>query len=144
MKKNYFILVLIIAFVAFGCKKSDSVTPSEFNITGTWNVDSIHTIEYGNNIKLDEYTQNMKGTTAVFKTDGKFIISYMGEDPESGEYRYDAVAKTISLKYDGETSFTTAPIIQQTAGKLVIRSTVNYDTPVGGVDKEIVTIYLSR
>lgn len=144
MKKNYLTLVLIALVIILSCSKSDKVSSNDSGIVGVWNIESVHTIEYNNNIKVDEYTVNMKGTKAEFKSDGRFTVGLNTEDPESGEYRYDASAKTLSLKYDGESSFSTAPIINQTNNKLVFMATVTYNPPLAGVDKEVNTISLSR
>lgn len=143
--KNLFYLIIISLFIfPVSCKKDKEVKNENNSIVGQWIITTEKVEEYNKETKLREYTNTNVGKV-TFRSDGTFTVTGPnGEEPESGSYKIDAVAKTISLKYEHDTQFASSPILELTASKMVIRIEVKYDTPYMGVDREISTLTLIK
>lgn len=135
--------ITVAAIFILSCSKKNSDAADNPQIKGTWNVDSLKTVEFANGVQISSYTDIQLGTL-TFNADGSLVGNLGGAQPETGVYIYDAASKTISIKFQGDAKYNVASILQHTASRLVAKSQVTYSPPLSGVDAEEVTIYLSK
>lgn len=144
MKNLYYLFIASLFILFVSCKKDKHMNNEGHSIVGQWIISTEKVEEYNKDTKLREYINTNVGKVS-FRSDGTFTATGPnGEEPESGNYKFDATTKTLSIKYEHETQFTSSPILELTANKMVIKIELKNDPPFMGVDREVSTLTLTK
>lgn len=145
MKRFFFLCTILVPLAFTACKKdSDDVKNDNTSIVGLWTIASIHEAGYNGTTLVREYNNTNAGK-ATFNANGTFTVTGPnGEEPERGKYTYSESNKTLTILYDGETQGSTASVLEKTNNRFVFRGEYINNPPVGGVDREVTTITLTR